>query len=107
MSNRQQGRSISVGHSYCGMANTQAGTDPHVAALVYLVASAPDTGKSPSSHRAKMSGATRAINAMPDGFLFLDPVYFHEDFAADLPTAWVPNSVDCETYNVARNRRII
>lgn len=83
--NRQPGPSILVGHSYGGAVITQAGTDSHVAGLVYVAAHAPDTGESPVSNRAKMPGATRAIGATPDGFLFLDPGHFHEDFAADLP----------------------
>jgi pimeloyl-ACP methyl ester carboxylesterase len=82
---RQQGPSILVGHSYGGAVITQAGLDPHVAGLVYIAAHAPDNGESPSSNRARMPGATRAINATADGFLFLDPAHFHEDFAADLP----------------------
>jgi pimeloyl-ACP methyl ester carboxylesterase len=82
---RQPGPSILVGHSYGGAVITQAGTDPHVAGLVYIAAHAPDNGESPSSNRAKMPGATRAIAATSDGFLFLDPAHFHEDFAADLP----------------------
>ena len=83
--NRQQGQSILVGHSYGGAVITQAGTDAHLAGLVYIAAHAPDTGESPVSNRAKMPGATHAIGATPDGFLFLDPAHFHEDFAADLP----------------------
>ena len=82
---RQQGPSILVGHSYGGAVITQAGTDPHVAGLVYIAAHAPDTGESPSSNRAKMPGATKAIGATQDGYLFLDPAHFHEDFAGDLP----------------------
>ena len=82
---RRQGRSILVGRSYGGAVITQAGTDAHVADLVYIAAHAPDNGESPSSNRASMPGATRAIGATADGLLFLDPAHFHEDFAADLP----------------------
>lgn len=85
--NRQDGPSILVGHSYGGAVITQAGTDAHVAGLVYIAAHAPDSGESPSSNRAKMPGATKAIGATADGFLFLDPAHFHEDFAADVPAA--------------------
>ena len=84
---RQNGPSILVGHSYGGAVITQAGTDEHVAGLVYIAAHAPDEGESPASNRAKMPGATHAIGASPDGFLFLDPAHYHEDFAADVPAA--------------------
>src|SRR5436309_14687928 len=36
---------ILVGHSYGGAVITEAGTDPNVAALVYIAAVAPDTGE--------------------------------------------------------------
>ena len=40
---------IVVGHSYGGVVITEAGTDPHVAALVYIAAFAPDRGESVAS----------------------------------------------------------
>ena len=40
---------VLVGHSWGGMAVTQAGNDPKVAALVYISAFAPDVGESGSS----------------------------------------------------------
>jgi pimeloyl-ACP methyl ester carboxylesterase len=44
-----EGTIILVGHSWGGMAITQAGVDPKVAALVYVSAFAPDIGESGSS----------------------------------------------------------
>lgn len=44
-----EGPIILVGHSWGGMAVTQAGVDPKVAALVYVSAFAPDVGESASS----------------------------------------------------------
>ena len=44
-----QGQIVLVGHSWGGMAVTQAGVDPKVAALVYLSAIAPDVGESGTS----------------------------------------------------------
>ncbi|ATB36361.1 hydrolase [Cystobacter fuscus] len=82
---RQQGPVLLVGHSYGGTVITQAGTDPRVAGLVYIAAHMPDTGESGVSNKAKMPGASKAIAPTPDGFLFIDPARFHEDFAADLP----------------------
>lgn len=44
-----EGAIVLVGHSWGGMAITQAGNDPKVAALVYVSAFAPDVGESGSS----------------------------------------------------------
>jgi pimeloyl-ACP methyl ester carboxylesterase len=44
-----EGPIVLVGHSWGGMAVTQAGDDPKVTALVYLSAFAPDVGESGSS----------------------------------------------------------
>ena len=44
-----EGPIVLVGHSWGGVAVTQAGTDPKVAALVYVSAFAPDIGESGSS----------------------------------------------------------
>ena len=44
-----EGPIVLVGHSWGGMAITQAGDDPKVAALVYVSAFAPDVGESGSS----------------------------------------------------------
>jgi pimeloyl-ACP methyl ester carboxylesterase len=81
---RQQGPSILVGHSFGGAVITQAGTDPHVAGLVYIAAHAPDAGESTGANKNKMPGKIRTI-VTSDGFVFVDPAHFHEDFAADLP----------------------
>src|SRR5262249_17850245 len=39
---RQDGPTVLVGHSFSGMIVTEAGVDPHVSALVYVAARAPD-----------------------------------------------------------------
>src|SRR5271154_4438052 len=44
-----QGPIVLVGHSWGGMAVTQAGNDPKVMALVYVSAFAPDVGETGSS----------------------------------------------------------
>ena len=84
---RQTGPCILVGHSYGGAVITEAGTDARVAGLVYIAAHAPDAGESPTSNKNKLPGATKAVAATPDGFLFIDPTHFAADFAADLPPA--------------------
>jgi pimeloyl-ACP methyl ester carboxylesterase len=81
----QDGPSILVGHSYGGAVITQAGNDPKVAGLVYVAAFQPDTGESAAVLNSKMPSATKAIKATADGYLYLDPANFHQDFAADLP----------------------
>ncbi|HEY1147311.1 MAG TPA: alpha/beta hydrolase [Pseudoduganella sp.] len=83
---RQNGPSILVGHSYGGAVITQAGNDPHVAGLVYIAAHAPDEGESTASNKNKIPGQIRT-QLTPDGYVFVDPAHFHEDFAADLPKA--------------------
>jgi pimeloyl-ACP methyl ester carboxylesterase len=45
----QDGPVVLVGHSYGGAVITEAGTDPNVAALVYVCAFAPDKGESVGS----------------------------------------------------------
>jgi pimeloyl-ACP methyl ester carboxylesterase len=80
------GPCVLVGHSYGGAVISEAGTDPNVAALVYVCAFAPDKGESVGS----LIGGFPADGPQPpilpprDGFLFLDRERFHESFAADL-----------------------
>jgi pimeloyl-ACP methyl ester carboxylesterase len=83
----QDGPSILVGHSYGGAVITEAGNDAKVAGLVYVAAFQPDTGESAMVLNNKMPSATKAIKATADGYLYLDPASFHQDFAADLPAS--------------------
>jgi pimeloyl-ACP methyl ester carboxylesterase len=46
---QQSGQSILVGHSYGGSVITEAGTDTHVAGLVYVAAHMPDAGETEAS----------------------------------------------------------
>ena len=80
----QNGPTILVGHSYGGAVITEAGTDTHVVGLVYIAAHAPDEGESTASNKKKLPGQIRTTTT-PDGFVFVDPAHFHEDFAGDLP----------------------
>jgi|SRR5213594_1486382 len=57
----QDGPAILVGHSYGGAVITEAGTNPKVAALVYITAFAPDRGESV----ATLIIATRSMSASP------------------------------------------
>src|SRR6267378_1216949 len=89
--NLQQGPCILVGHSYGGSIITEAGVHPNVVGLVYVAAHAPDVGENESAlgKQQNMPSATSkqkgAIKVTDDGFTFLDPADFYQDFAADLP----------------------
>ena len=77
---------ILVGHSYGGAVITEAGTNPNVAALVYIAAFAPDAGESVNTLIANPPPGAPVPPILPprDGFLFLDREKFHASFAADV-----------------------
>src|SRR6266850_2166708 len=78
---------ILVRHSYGGGIITEAGVAPHVAALVYIAAHAPDEGETETGNGKRYPAAGRdAIQKTPDGYTYVDPARFHADFAADVPT---------------------
>jgi len=81
----QDGPTILVGHSYGGFIITDAGSDPHVAGLVYIAAHALDVGETEAGNGKIYPNATKAVKKTPDGFLYLDPAFYPADFAADLP----------------------
>ena len=78
---------VLVGHSYGGAVITEAGTDPNVAALVYIAAFAPDKDESVNTLIATYPQGAPQPPILPprDGFLFLDRDKFHASFAADVP----------------------
>ncbi len=81
------GPAVLVGHSYGGAVITEAGNHPHVAALAYITAFAPDTGESVSSMIADPPPGTPVPPILPpvDEFLVLDRDKFAGAFAADVP----------------------
>jgi pimeloyl-ACP methyl ester carboxylesterase len=83
----QDGPTILVGHSYGGAVISDAGTDDHVAGLVYIAAHALDVGETEAENGKKFPNATKAVKKTSDGFLYLDPAFYPADFAADLPKA--------------------
>ncbi len=83
----QPGPTILVAHSYGGTVITEAGTDPKVAGLVYIAAHEPDTGETESANGKRFPAKAAAPLKTADGYLYLDPARFHEDFSADLPAA--------------------
>jgi pimeloyl-ACP methyl ester carboxylesterase len=84
---QQDGPVVLVGHSYGGAVITEAGTDPNVAALVYIAAFAPDAGESVNTLIADPPAGAPVPPILPpkDGFLFLDRDKFPASFAGDLP----------------------
>jgi pimeloyl-ACP methyl ester carboxylesterase len=78
----QDGPVVLVGHSYGGAVITEAGTDPKVAALVYIAAFAPDEGESVNSLVAK--AAPDAKLQTKDGFVLQDREKFPTSFGGDL-----------------------
>ena len=81
----QDGPVVLVGHSYGGQIITDAGNDPKVKSLVYVAALMPDVGDSVLSLAKTMPSPNDDVKATKDGYLYLDPAKFAEDFAADLP----------------------
>ena len=83
----QTGPVILVGHSYGGALITETGNDHKVKALVYVSALQPDAGESPFELLQSKPAASGAVKSTADGYAYLDPVHFQEDFAADLSKA--------------------
>jgi pimeloyl-ACP methyl ester carboxylesterase len=83
----QDGPVVLVGHSYGGAVITEAGTDPKVAALVYIAAFAPDQGESVNTLLGGFPTDVPGPPILPpkDGFLFLDREKFQDSFAGDVP----------------------
>jgi pimeloyl-ACP methyl ester carboxylesterase len=75
-----------VGHSYGGAVITEAGTNPKVAALVYIAAFAPDKDESVNTLIADPPPGAPVPPILPpeDGFLYLDKEKFHDSFAGDV-----------------------
>jgi len=82
----QDAPAILVGHSYGGAVVTEAGTDPKVAALVYISAFAPDKGESVATLIKDPPPGAPVPPILPprDGYLFLDKMKFTASFAADV-----------------------
>ncbi|MFC9918691.1 alpha/beta fold hydrolase [Agromyces binzhouensis] len=91
-----EGPIVLVGHSYGGAVITNAATGlEHVEALVYVAAYALDEGERLVDANALGGGHTdladhiviRPYPGAPEGDAdgYIDPAYFHELFAADLP----------------------
>jgi len=85
----QTGPVVVVGHSYGGaVISAAAAGNPHVRALVYVAAFAPEAGEPVAAFLQQYPSDLGTATA-PDaaGFLYVDPVKFHDVFAADIPVA--------------------
>ena len=87
---------VLVGHSYGGAVITNAASgNPNVTSLVYVAAYAPDQGESVAQANELGGGHTDVTNHLivrpypgapaGDGDAYIDPAYFHQLFAQDLP----------------------
>src|SRR5579862_1692914 len=102
----QSGPCILVAHSYGGSVITEAGTDPSVAGLVYVAAHMPDSGENEADDGKRFPSdlaKSGAIKKTPDGFTYIDPVQFHELFAADLPADQAAFMARSQVFNHADN----
>ena len=106
----QIGPCILVAHSYGGAVITEAGTDPSVAGLVYIVAHMPDAGENEADDGKRFPSdlsKSGAIKKTPDGFTYLDPAQFHEYFAADLPAEQAAFMARSQVFNFADNFKAV
>src|ERR1700683_4536073 len=102
----QDGPSILVAHSYGGSVITEGGADPSVAGLVYVAAHMPDAGENEADEGKRLpSDLTKsgALKKTADGFTYLDPVQFHEYFAADLSAEQAAFMARSQVFNFADN----
>ena len=82
----QTGPVVLVGHSWGGTVITQAGNNPHVAALVYIAAFAPDVGESTNSVQANypLAAWVPLLKADSAGFVRLPADAVARYFCQDL-----------------------
>lgn len=87
--NKQTGQVVLVGHSWAGVVITQAGNNSKVKALVYVDASAPDSGQSITDAAAGVPAEPGAGAAIKDenNFLLLPDAAVAQYFAQDLSPA--------------------
>ena len=87
--NQQTGPVVLVGHSWAGVVITQAGNNSKVRALVYVDASAPDSGQSITDAAAGVPAEPGAGAAIKDGdgYLLLPDAAVAQYFAQDLTPA--------------------
>src|SRR5947208_9976602 len=106
----QDGPCILVAHSYGGAVITEAGTDPLVVSLVYIAAHMPDAGENEADDGKRFPSdlsKSNAIKKTADGFTYLDPMPFHEYFAADLSAEQAAFMARSQVLNAADNFKAV
>jgi pimeloyl-ACP methyl ester carboxylesterase len=85
----QDGPVILVGHSWGGMAVSEAGNDPKVVGLVYIAAIVPDEGQTANDVLKPYPPTPGLSHMAPDasGYLSLTRQGIEEDFVPDLPAS--------------------
>jgi pimeloyl-ACP methyl ester carboxylesterase len=102
----QDGPTILVAHSYGGSVITEAGNGPSVVALVYVAAHMPDAGESEAADGKRFPSdlaKSTAVKTTADGFTYLDPLRFHEYFAADVPVKQAAFEARAQVFAAANN----
>jgi len=94
---QQDGPCILVGHSYGGAVITIAGNDPKVAGLVYIAAHAPDDGESEANNGKIYPPAYKSLIKGADGFDYIDPKKFADDFAGGVLKSKADFMADSQT----------
>jgi len=85
---RQDGRTVLVGHSWGGVVITEVGVHPNVAALVYVSALSPDAGETTAQQYAGFAPTPEfVIETHESGFGYLSPAKFKAGFAHDVSDA--------------------
>src|SRR5258706_589316 len=106
----QDGPSILVAHSYGGAVITEAGTNPSVAELIYVAAHMPDAKENKADDGKRFPSdlsKSGAIKKTADGFTYLDPIQFHEYFAADLSVEQAAFMARSQVLNFADNFKAV
>ena len=83
-----EGPTLLVGHSYGGAVISGAGHAANVVGLVFVAAFAPDEGEALGGLLELREPPPGGASIRPDeqGFLWLDPASFHENFCQDVDT---------------------
>ncbi|SRR5690554_3780650 len=83
--NQQDGPVILVGHSYGGVVISVSGNNPKVAGLVYIAAHTPEANEARTELFKKFPPAYKSLIKGEDGYDYIDPEKFPEDFAGGVP----------------------
>jgi pimeloyl-ACP methyl ester carboxylesterase len=82
---QQDGPCLLVGHSYGGVIISVAGNNPKVVGLVYIAAHTPEANEARAALFKTYPPAYKSLIKGEDGFDYIDPKRFPEDFAGGVP----------------------